>query len=103
MSGSDLAPFVAAVLNDSTMDEMKNEIDKLRSTLIEYVDETLLVQITGKNGTPVHYETSFKNAEPIFHEGEIDDNEIIGLRFTGQKSSNANDAMIMMPLVLFCL
>jgi hypothetical protein len=28
MSGSDLAPFVAAVLNDSTMDEMKNEIDE---------------------------------------------------------------------------
>ena len=53
----------------------------------------------GKNGTPVHYEVSFKHAEPTL----TDDDEIIVLRFTGQKSSNANDAMIMMPLVLFCL
>jgi hypothetical protein len=34
---------------------------------------------------------SFKNAEPILHAGEIDNNAIIGLRFTGQKSSNENE------------
>lgn len=71
MSGSDLAPFIGAVLRDTTIDEMKNEIDELRSTLTEYVDERLLVQITGKNGTPVHYETSFKNAEPTHNDDEI--------------------------------
>ena len=63
MSGSDLAPFVAAVLRDEVVDEMKNEIDELRSTLTEYVDKSLLVQIMGMDGTPIHYEESFKNAE----------------------------------------
>ena len=63
MSGSDLAPFVAAVLRDEVVDEMKNEIDELRSTLTEYVDKSLRVQIMGMDGTPIHYEESFKNAE----------------------------------------
>jgi hypothetical protein len=41
---------------------MKNEID-VQSRFTEYENERLLVQITGTNGTPIHYEESFKNAE----------------------------------------
>ncbi|OEU18150.1 hypothetical protein FRACYDRAFT_225493 [Fragilariopsis cylindrus CCMP1102] len=54
MSGSDIAPFVAAVLRDEVVDEMKNEIDVLQS-------ERFLVQITGIDGTPIHYQGSMKN------------------------------------------
>ena len=54
MSGSDIAPFVAAVLRDEVVDEMKNEIDELQSRLF-------LVQITGIDGTPVHYKGSMRN------------------------------------------
>jgi hypothetical protein len=56
MSGSDLAPFVAAVLRDSTVDKLKNENDGLR----ELLEERLLLQITGQDGAPIHYETSMK-------------------------------------------
>ena len=57
MSGSDLAPFVAAVLRDSTVDKLKNENDELR----ELLEERLLLQITGQDGEPIHYETSMKH------------------------------------------
>ncbi|OEU23687.1 hypothetical protein FRACYDRAFT_233860 [Fragilariopsis cylindrus CCMP1102] len=57
MSGSDLAPFVAAVLRDSTVDKLKNENDGLR----ELLEERLLLQITGQDGAPIHYEISMKN------------------------------------------
>ena len=72
MSGSDLAPFVAAVLKDRTVAEMIQEIDKLKSRQTEYENERLLVQITGTNGTPIHYEASFKNAERYTYEGYRD-------------------------------
>jgi hypothetical protein len=55
---SDLAPFVAAVLKDGTMADLKSDYDELRLLL----EERLLVQITGPNGTPVHYEGSLKNS-----------------------------------------
>ena len=58
MSGSDLAPFVAAVLNDRTVAGMIQENNELKSR----ENERLLVQITGKNGTPIYYEESLKNA-----------------------------------------
>jgi hypothetical protein len=74
MSGSDLAPLVAAVLQDRTVagmiqenNELKNEIDVLQSR----EKERLLVQITGTNGTPIHYETSFKNAKR--YDDDVDD------------------------------
>ena len=58
MSGSDLAPFVAAVLRDSTVDKLKHENDGLRKLL----EERLLLQITGQDGgAPIHYETSMKH------------------------------------------
>ena len=62
MSGSDLAPFVAAVLRDEVVDELIKENNELKSR----ENKHLLVQITGPNGTPIHYEGSFKNAEPQY-------------------------------------
>ena len=55
MSGSDLAPFVAAVLRDEVVDELIKENNELKS-------RQFLVQITGTNGTPIHYVTTFKHA-----------------------------------------
>ena len=46
MSASDLAPFVAAVLKDGIVANMKEEIDKLNSKLKSCNDERLLVQIS---------------------------------------------------------
>ena len=43
---SDLAPFAAAVLIDKTVNDLKEENDKLRAELI---DKQLVVQITGRN------------------------------------------------------
>ena len=63
MSGSDLAPFVGAVLRDRIIDEMQNQIDVLQSRQTESENERLLVQITGTNGTPIHYEESFRKAK----------------------------------------
>ena len=54
MSGSDIAPFVAAVLRDEVVDEMIKENNELKS-------RQFLVQITGINGTPIHYKGSMKN------------------------------------------
>jgi hypothetical protein len=68
MSGSDLAPFVAAVLRDSTVDKLKNENDGLR----ELLDEILLLQITGQDGSPIHYETSMKNGTSKHGDNERD-------------------------------
>ena len=61
-SGSDLARFVAAVLRDEVVHELITENNELQSR----ENERLRVQVTGNNGTPIHYEGSFKNAEPRY-------------------------------------
>ena len=63
MSGSDLAPFVAAVLKDRTVAEMIQENNELKSKLTDRDNERLLVEVTGQDGSPIYYEESFKNAE----------------------------------------
>ncbi|OEU09148.1 hypothetical protein FRACYDRAFT_271570, partial [Fragilariopsis cylindrus CCMP1102] len=63
MSGSDLAPFVAAVLNDRTVAGLIQENNELKSKLTDRDNERLLVEVTGQHGSPVYYEESFKNAE----------------------------------------
>jgi len=54
---SDLALFVAAALKDKTVVDLKQENDELR----ELIDKQLVVKVTGKNGSPIHYEGSLKN------------------------------------------
>jgi hypothetical protein len=54
---SDLAPFVAAVLKDKIVMDLKKENEELRKR----EDERLLVEITGRGGTPVHYQASLKD------------------------------------------
>ncbi|OEU11668.1 hypothetical protein FRACYDRAFT_244787 [Fragilariopsis cylindrus CCMP1102] len=71
MSGSDLAPFVGAVLRDRMIDEMQNEID-----------------ITGTNGTPIHYEESFKNAERCSNYGNDSDYRLTYLCFDDGSSDD---------------
>jgi hypothetical protein len=63
MSASDLAPFVAAVLRDDIVANMKEEIDKLNSKLESCKDERLLVQIsiTGGGGGGIRDDS---NSEP---------------------------------------
>ena len=51
---SDLVPFVAAIIRDKTVDDMKDELEKMK----EQRDRQFLVQITGPNGTPIYYHGS---------------------------------------------
>lgn len=51
---SSLAPFVAAAIRDKTICDLMKEIDELR-------DERLAIQITGPNGSPIHYKGSLKD------------------------------------------
>ena len=68
MSASDLAPFVAAVIEDGIVAEMKNKIEELKhkiedleSTVQDRDNERLLVQVTGHNGRPIYVEKSLKD------------------------------------------
>jgi len=54
---SDLAPFVAAVLRDRTVEEMKQEIDDLRAEL----SRTRKVSVTGPFDSPVYAEGQLEN------------------------------------------
>jgi hypothetical protein len=63
---SDLAPFVAAVLRDKVIVEIKQEIDGLK----EKLRECRTVTITGPQGTPVY-------AEGRFEQGEYGDNAFL--------------------------
>ena len=80
ISGSDLAPFVAVIPIDRTLEDIQNDIELLNEPL----DERLLVQITGRDGTPVHYEGSMKNGSPVEldEDGDgwfvqVDDNDVV--------------------------
>jgi hypothetical protein len=64
---SDLAPFVAAVLKDKTVMDLNKDIEELREELREESrereKEILLVEVTGRGGTPVHYQASLIDGE----------------------------------------
>ena len=60
---SDFAPFVGAVLTDRLIDEIGVLQSRLTESRLESENERLVVQITGKNGTPVYSEESFRNAK----------------------------------------
>jgi len=72
MSASDLAPFVAAVIEDGIAaelqrknEEQKRKIDALESTIQKHESERLLVQITGRHGRPIYGERSLKEGRGI--------------------------------------
>ena len=50
MSASELAPFVAAIIDDGIAPELKRKIDVLEATIQDRDHERLLVQITGRDG-----------------------------------------------------
>ena len=72
MSASDLAPFVAAVIEDGIAaelqrknEEQKRKIETLESTIQKHESDRLLVQITGRHGPwssdrPIYGERSLK-------------------------------------------
>ena len=71
MSASELAPFVAAVIDDGIAPELqrKNQeltrkIDALESAIQHRDNERLLVQITGRHGRPIYGEKSLKKGRP---------------------------------------
>ena len=71
MSASDLAPFVAAVIEDGIaaemqrkIDELEHKIEDLESTVQDRDNERLLVQVTGHGGDPIHGQESLKDGLP---------------------------------------
>jgi len=58
VSISDLVPLVVAVLKDQAV---ADENEELRQQLNDQINERLLVQVTGPNGTPVFYQASLKD------------------------------------------
>ena len=79
MSASDLAPFVAAIIDDGIAPELqrKNQkqtrkIDALESTLQDHDNERLLVQITGRQGHPIYGEKSLTEGRAVrmYHNGD---------------------------------
>ena len=71
MSASELASFVAAVIDDGIApelqrknNELKRKIDALESTIHQHESERLLVQITGRYGRPIYGEKSLKHGIP---------------------------------------
>ncbi|OEU18122.1 hypothetical protein FRACYDRAFT_238556 [Fragilariopsis cylindrus CCMP1102] len=76
MSASDLAPFVAAVFEGSAVAGLLQENNELKSR----EEKRFVVQITGTNGTPIHYEKSFKDAELHYDDDDWGDDDIV-LRF----------------------
>jgi len=64
MSASELASFVAAVIDDGIAPELKRKIDALESTIQNRDHARLLVQITGRHGRPIYGEASLQDGMP---------------------------------------
>ena len=60
-ASSDLAPFVAAVLEDGIVAELQQKIAQLESKLQRRADNHLKVQITGRNGNRLYGDYSLKD------------------------------------------
>ena len=87
---SDLAPFVAAVLKDKTVTDLTRENEELR----EREEERLLVEITGRGGTPVYYQTSLKDGKT--HPFQSD---IWNVCFKQKKNENGEDIVLPLNLI----
>ena len=87
---SDLAPFVAAVLKDKTVTDLTRENEELR----EREEERLLVEITGRGGTPVYYQTSLKDGKT--HPFESD---LWNVCFKQKKNENGEDIVLPLNLI----
>ena len=72
---------MAAVLKDKVVLDMQAENTRLHALL----EQQLLVQITGNNGTPIYYEQSCKNGRSTGHDGRY-----WSLTFPPTKDNNNN-------------
>ena len=60
MSASDLAPFVAAVIEDGIVAELQRKNKELESKIHKHESERLQVQLTGQGGNRIYGEDSLK-------------------------------------------
>lgn len=65
MSASDLAPFVAAVIEDGIVAELQRKNKELESKIHKHESERLNVQITGQGGNRIYGEKSLKTGSPF--------------------------------------
>ena len=65
MSASDLAPFVAAVIEDGIVADMQRKIKELESKIHKHESARLLVQVTGQGGNRIYGENSLKKGSPF--------------------------------------
>ncbi|OEU10359.1 hypothetical protein FRACYDRAFT_247392 [Fragilariopsis cylindrus CCMP1102] len=65
MSGSDLAPFVSAVLKDRTVAGMIQENNELKSKLMDRDNERLLVEVTGQHGVHEEWSVHLKENDAV--------------------------------------
>ena len=79
MSASELAPFVAAIIDVGITPELqrknkeqKRKIDALEFTIQDRDNERLLVQITGRYGHPIYLEKSLKEGRAYRDERDHD-------------------------------
>ena len=87
MSASELAPFVAAIIDDGIAPELKRKIDVLEATIQDRDHERLLVQITGRDGHPIYGEKSLKHGIPKIDEDGFENLWLL-------KINNEDDAII---------
>ena len=80
---SDLAPFVAALLRDDVVDDLKAENDNLRSEnaktrafVLESTKTGGCLQITGQGGSPVYAHASLNNARFQFIDTDVHHNTV---------------------------
>ena len=76
---SDLALFVAAVLRDRTVQDLLDEINRLRV-------ESLTLRITGRDGTPVFYEVLVTNGRTRY----LDDERLREITFPARNDASGN-------------
>ena len=62
MSASDLAPFVAAVIEDGIVAELQHKIEDLESKIQRYEENQLRVQITGRTGGTTYKKRDHRSA-----------------------------------------
>lgn len=95
MSGSELAPFVAATIRDKVVAEMSQEIERLRADLekvklaaVRSAAFSNVITITGKGGTPIYARGSLNDSVDRFGNTSVS-------RLT---NSDSDDSLEMCPV-----
>jgi len=92
---SDLVPLVVAVLQDQAVID---KVDELQQQLNDQINERLLLQVTGPNGTPVYYQGSLNDGGTCV--SDQGDGEVWIVYFGKKQDNNNNNNTIVVPLNL---